>query len=95
MVKAIPFLAKQVQKQTIKTAITRSTGLDDFLGIKNLNANEDIVINELKKSNSPARKDVSLWTEQDYNNAVNSYGFSQNYMLQEMCNQYNELKNRR
>ena len=33
--------------------------------------------------------------EQDYNNAVNSYGFSQNYMLQEMCNQYNELKNRR
>ena len=84
---AIPFLARQAQKQVLKTAITKSTGLDDFLGIKPLNENEDI--------NSPARKDVSLWTEQDYNNAVNSYGFSQNYMLQNMCNQYRELRNRR
>ncbi len=52
-------------------------------------------MNELSKPNSPSRKDVSLWTEQDYNNAVNSYGFSQNYMLQNMCNQYRELRNRR
>ena len=66
-----------------------------FLGIKPLNENEDIVMNELSKPNSPSRKDVSLWTEQDYNNAVNSYGFSQNYMLQNMCNQYRELRNRR
>lgn len=92
---AIPFLARQAQKQVLKTAITKSTGLDDFLGIKPLNENEDIVMNELSKPNSPARKDVSLWTEQDYNNAVNSYGFSQNYMLQNMCNQYRELRNRR
>ena len=89
------FLLRQAQKQLLKKSITKSTGLDDFLGIKPLNENEDIVMNELSKPNSPARKDVSLWTEQDYNNAVNSYGFSQNYMLQNMCNQYRELRNRR
>lgn len=92
---AITFLAKQAQKQVLKTAITKSTGLDDFLGIKSLNENEDIVMLEYSKPNSPARKDVSTWTEQDYNNAVHSYGFSQNYMLQNMCNQYRELRNRR
>ena len=89
------FLLRQAQKQLLKKSITKSTGLDDFLGIKPLNENEDIVMNELSKPNSPSRKDVSLWTEQDYNNAVNSYGFSQNYMLQNMCNQYRELRNRR
>ena len=92
---AIPFLARQAQKQVLKTSITKSTGLDDFLRIKPLNENEDIVMNELSKPNPPARKDVSSWTEQDYNNAVNSYGFSQNYMLQNMCDQYRELRNRR
>ena len=89
------FLLRQAQKQLLKKSITKSTGLDDFLGIKPLNENEDIVMNELSKPNSPSRKDVSLWTEQDYNNAVNSYGFSQNYMLQNMCDQYRELRNRR
>lgn len=89
------FLLSQAQKQLLKKTITKSTGLDEFLGIKPLNENEDIVMNELSKPNSPARKDVSSWTEQDYNNAVNSYGFSQNYMLQNMCNQYRELGNRR
>ena len=44
---AISFLARQAQKQVLKTAITKSTGLDDFLGIKPLNENEDIVMNEL------------------------------------------------
>ena len=87
------FLLRQAQKQLLKKSITKSTGLDEFLGIKPLNENEDIVMNELSKPNSPSRKDVSLWTEQDY--TVNSYGFSQNYMLQNMCNQYRELRNRR
>ena len=89
------FLLRQAQKQLLKKSITKSTGLDEFLGIKSLNENEDIVMLEYSKPNSPARKDVSTWTEQDYNNAVNSYGFSQNYMLQNMCNQYRELRNRR
>ena len=92
---AIPFFARQAQKQIIKKGITTSTGLDDFLGIKHLNENEDIVINKLNKPNSLARKNVSLWTEQDYYNAINSYGFSQNYMLQNMCQQYIDLRNRR
>ena len=92
---SIPFLARQAQKQIIKTGITKSTGLDDFLGIKSLNENEDIVINELNKHNSPSRKDISLWTEQDYYNAVSSYDFSKNYMLQNMCREYINLRNRR
>lgn len=41
---SLPLLARQMQKQIIKTGITKSTGLDDFLGIKTLNENEDIVI---------------------------------------------------
>ena len=89
----IPFLVKQTQKQILKKSITHSTGLDDFLGIKPLNENEDIVIREYNRPNSPARKNVSLWSEQDYYNAVNSYGFSQNYMLQNMCNEYLRLRN--
>ena len=91
----IPFLVKQAQKQILKKAITQSTGLDDFFGIKPLNKNEDIVMNEYSRPNSPARKNVSLWSEQDYYDAVNSYGFSQNYMLQNMCNDYLRLRNRR
>ena len=89
----IPFLVKQTQKQILKKSITHSTGLDDFLGIKSLNENEDIVMNEYNRPNSPARKNVSLWNDQDYYNAVNSYGFSQNYMLQNMCDEYLRLRN--
>lgn len=87
----IPFLAKQATRQAMKKAITHSIGLDDFLGVKPLNEYEDIVINELQKIDSPARKSVFLWTEQDYHNAINSSGFSQNYMLQDMCEEYLKL----
>ena len=90
----IPFLVRQAQKQILKKTITKTTGLDDFLGIKLLNENEDIVINEYNRPNSPARKNVLFWTEQDYYDAVNSYGFSQNYMLQDMCDEYLRLQNR-
>lgn len=89
----IPFLVKQAQKQILKKAITQSTGLDDFLGIKPLNKNEDIVMREYNRPNSPARKNASSWNEQDYYNAINSYGFSQNYMLQNMCDEYLRLRN--
>ena len=53
---AIPYLAKQAQKQILKKAITSTTGLDDFLGIKPLNENEDIVMNEYNRPNSPSQK---------------------------------------
>ena len=48
---------------------------------------------EYNRPNSPARKNVSSWNEQDYYNAINSYGFSQNYMLQNMCDEYLRLRN--
>ena len=89
----IPFLVKQAQKQILKNTITHSMGLDDFLEIKSLNENEDIVMTEYSRPNSPARKNVSLWSEQDYYDAVNSYGFSQNYMLRNMCDEYLRLRN--
>lgn len=89
----IPFLVKQAQKQILKNTITHSTGVDDFLGIKSLNENEDIVMTEYSRPNSPARKNVSLWSEQDYYDAVNSYGFPQNYMLRNMCDEYLRLRN--
>lgn len=54
-----------------------------------------IVINEYNRLNSPARKDVSSWSEQDYYDAVHSDGFSQNYMLQNMCDEYLKLQNKR
>lgn len=92
---AIPYLAKQAQKQILKKAITSTTGLDDFLGIKPLNENEDIVMNEYNRPNSPSQKNVSSWSEQDYYEAVNSDGFSQNYMLQNMCDEYLKLQNKR
>lgn len=85
---SIPYIARFAQRQILKNAITHSTGLDDFLGIKPLNENEDIVINEFINQNSPARKNVSLWTDLDYYQAINSYGYSQNYMLQNMCDEY-------
>lgn len=50
-------------------------------------------MDEYNRPNSPARKNVSLWNDQDYYNAVNSYGFSQNYMLQNMCDEYLKLRN--
>lgn len=69
--------------------------MDDFFGIKPLNENEDIVMNEYNRPNSPLRKNVSLWSEQDYLDAINSHGFSRNYMLQNMCDEYLMLRNRR
>ncbi len=94
MSKSIPVvIGKTVKRQLTKSAVTKSTGLDEYLDITPLNENEDVVINELRRPNSPAAKDVSLWNEQDFNNAINSYRFSDNYMLQSMCEEY--LKRRK
>lgn len=52
-------------------------------------------MNEYNRPNSPSQKNVSSWSEQDYYEAVNSDGFSQNYMLQNMCDEYLKLQNKR
>lgn len=70
-------------------------GFFDIESLNSLNENEDIVMNEYNRPNSPSRKNVSSWSEQDYYEAVNSDGFSQNYMLQNMCDEYLKLQNKR
>mgnify|MGYP007132565303 CR=1 FL=1 len=47
MSRAIPYFARQVQKQIFKKAVTHTTGLDDFLGIRPLHELKILLLTNL------------------------------------------------
>ena len=71
-------IAKNVGKQIAKNVIFP----------KPLNQNEDLVVNEMVKSDSPMNKDVSLWTDEDFNKALSSPSYRYNQALQNKVKEY-------
>ncbi len=59
---------------------------------KTLNKHEDLVVKEMSNKNSPMHKDVSKWTDKDFNKALSSPSFKYNYTLQNKARQYIKRK---
>lgn len=75
-------VAKKVGTQLLKQAVLPKT----------LNKHEDLVVKEMSNRNSPMYKDVSKWTDKDFDKAISSPSFKYNYTLQNKAKQYIKRK---
>ena len=78
-------IANQIRKRVIKR----------ILSPKPLNVGEDLVVEEMKKKNSPMHKDVFQWTERDKSRALKSPSYPHNLYLQRQVQQYNKTRKKK